>query len=138
MGQGTHGLLYGARVPEGVILRDDDVDEGDNSRGLLDQWEEQRGGDELPYRVGIVDHCEWDYGDGTSLIGIYIAVGASGIRGVPDLDASVRVDRVDEEEAYADRLVWAREEWGRFADWYADKGSGLDAPGLWLVGLEVA
>ncbi len=131
MGQGTHGLLYGSPVPEGV-------DFSDGSLSLIDRWMLARKGDTLGYQQGIVDHCEWDYGDGTKLVGVYIAVGASGVRGVPDLDATVRVDRVDKEEAYADRIAWACAEWEAFAEWCAAEGIELDAPGLWLVGMEVA
>lgn len=131
MGQGTHGLLYGARVPEGVEF-------SAGAPSLIDRWMLARKGDTLGYEQGIVDHCECDYGDGENLVGVYIAVGASSIRGVPDLDTTVRVDRVDEEAAYADRLAWARAEWAAFTEWCANEGVDLDAPGLWLVGLEVA
>ena len=137
MGQGTYGLLYGTRAPEGVVM-EADCDMGEQA-GLLDLWRDTPRGGSTPLRAGVVEHCADYSGDGARLVGVWIAVGASGVDGVPDLDVTVPVDELGITEPYAARLAWAIEEWDRFSVWWAQtQGGEFGAPGLWLTTLEVS
>lgn len=137
MGQGTHGLLFGVRAPEGVVM-EADCDLGEMP-GRLDRYRAQREGPTLRWREGVSSERADYAGDGAHLVGVWIAVGASGIDGVPDLDTTVSLSAIGTTEPYAARLAWAREEWRRFSEWCAgEHGDDFGAPDLWLTTLEVA
>lgn len=80
-------------------------------------------------------------GDGDrDIIGIWIAVGASGEDDVPDFDTTgFRLDAFDKVTEYKVQLAAARKEWKRFAAWMEKEHKiKLASPALYLVQTEVA
>ena len=143
MGQMTYALMYGIEVQEGMVLRDEDSDE---SHGLLDLWERECAGEikawekrhpRKSYRdpsgdsVYVPDHPY----EGLDIIGFYVAVGASGEAGVPDLGGCA----LSEAKAhYAAAYKAARRRWRRFAKWCEAGGMTLPKARLYLTETEVA
>lgn len=145
MGQDTHGLLFGVRAPEGLALTDDDNlendvvdDKGYGKPGLLDLWRRDRRVKRQRPDVGIVDHHADYVGDGSRLVGVWIAVGSSGIDGVPNTETTVRLRDIGTSEPYAKRLAWAKAEWEQFAEWAKGQGVSFEEPDVWFTTLEVS
>ena len=125
MGQMTFAVMYGSdRTPP------ESLDEGWYS--LIEQ-----------YRPGRGLAPDRPHGDGQpEIVGFWVAVGASGKKGVPDLDTNFLLDGYPGLAAVAKyRQAHARafRAWERFAKW-AKKKHGIDfgLPHLWLVQTEVA
>lgn len=76
--------------------------------------------------------------DNWNLIGFWIAVGASGEEGCPDLDRSFPLDAFLDVPEYKKAYERARNAWENFAQWAASKGFQFGEPRLWLVQTEVA
>jgi hypothetical protein len=84
-------------------------------------------------------------GDGPQGLGFWIAVGASGEDGVPDLPDSIAFDAIETTRPYAATIKAAREAWPALVAWAETvkpkrlRGPLLPAePRLWLVQTEVA
>lgn len=80
------------------------------------------------------------YGDDDDkyLIGFWIAVGASGEDGCPDLSASVPLDDFLGVPEYKKSHGRAKKAWKKFAAWAASQGHTFSEPRVWLVQTEVA
>ena len=147
MGQVTQAIMFGVQRPEGLYLFDDDADDG----GIGQRWEGECG----PQIKAASDALEqqhpnapWEWradhlfvpgaDESFAVIGLWVAVGASGRPGVPSLDGAVALDAIDVTEPYASALRLARERWEAFAAWAATQGLALPAAKLWLVETEVA
>jgi hypothetical protein len=76
--------------------------------------------------------------DKHNLIGFWIAVGASGEDGCPDLDKSFPLDGFTDVPEYKKAHERARKAWGKFATWAASQGFTFCDPILWLVHTEVS
>lgn len=145
MGQWTKALMLGVKRPEGLNFRDDDGD------GIADRWaieceaeinaacealKAERG---HAYRWDVERHFVPGEDDRFTVIGMWLAIGASGREGVPELaDEAVAVDEIETMEPYASRLREMRPRWDAFAAWAATQGVMLPPPKLWLVTTEVA
>jgi hypothetical protein len=130
MGQTVVGVLYGAAVPRGVDLWEDDGDE----QGLLEQWQRlgpRRGGDARGYRAGYA----WPPGASRPVVGYWVALNGGNVAGVPRLDdRCVRVSALRRLPANAK----ARRAWRRFARWARSRGVALQRPTLWIAPTGVA
>lgn len=131
MGQFTHAILYGARIPSDAHLRTGDA--GDNTKGLLDVWEDERRGcgrsRDRAFSVEADD--EFD------VIGFWVAVGGGGIDGVPLLGACVEVSDGAVTEEYRERVAIVRPMWDEFCAWARERGVKFDTERLWLTMTEV-
>lgn len=111
MGQITFGLMYGTR--------DADIDDLED---FLAEFEES----------------EPEYDESYEVLGYLIAAGASGRRGLPDLEGPIDPANVDADERYVDAIKTARSEFAKFEAFALSKGVKLDNPRLYLVEIEVA
>ncbi len=75
------------------------------------------------------------YGAEPPVVGFYVAAGASGIAGVPDLHGFALGEA---KTVYTDAYKAARRRWRRFARWAAAKGIVLPKARLHIVETEVA
>ena len=76
--------------------------------------------------------------DNLNLIGFWVAVGASGKDGYPDLDTSFPLDGFLNVPEYKKSYDRAEKAWQMFASWAASEGHAFGEPRLWLVQTEVA
>ena len=76
--------------------------------------------------------------DTYNLIGFWVAVGASGEAGCPDLDKSFPLDDFLTVPEYKKAYERARAAWEKFAPWAEARGHKFGEPRLWLVQTEVA
>lgn len=129
MGQMTLGILYGCEAPK--------LPETDSDEPLHD----------LICRWGKANRIKWDSRSpkvrnetegGKDLLGVWVAVGASGEDGAADLDdACMPLSYVP--VAFAKNIAKAAKLWARFAAWVlAKEGITLAEPVLWLTPCEVA
>lgn len=148
MGQMTHGLLYGVKVPEGLDLHGEDGETYDPERGLLRRSEKH-----FKAEIEAYDQAnpfvDWrtvrgadlyvpatNYGDVEEYyVGFWVAVGASGHRGVPYLG---RFTLKGMDKKYGAEVAAAKERWDRFAAWAKAEGSSMPEAELHLVETEVA
>lgn len=165
MGQTTMGILWGVCVPTGVVLRDDE-----NDNGTLDHWERAcadlieahddgedawlaaKPGRRPRQRIDGVDRYVPDWPPDVHMAGFWVAVGASGMGGVPNLmrwhnpgHRPVALSLGGVREAYPRGFRNARARWRRFREWASAHReiAGCDhfattLPSLWLVPTEVA
>jgi hypothetical protein len=122
MGQMTHGVLYGVKQNAPKKLGDD------GWYALTDEHEPESG----PTASGVHDE------DGNEFLGFWVAVGASGKRDVPSLEASFRLDDIGGTDAYAESLAAAKAAWPAFVKWAETHAVKLREPALWMVETEVA
>ncbi len=142
MGQTTFALMYGIERPSDV----DFFGEGGDS-GLWGEWRTACA-DRINAYEAKHPHRSYEdpWGDDVyvparpyestlDLVGFYVAVGASGEAGVPDLKGcalgNVRA-------AYPEAYKAARRRWRRFAKWAAAKGIALPKARMYLTETEVA
>ena len=147
MGQTTQAIMLGVPRPGELHLFDDDADDG----GIGQRWEdecapqikaasaaleEQHPNEPWEWRADhlFVPRADESY----AVIGLWVAVGASGLPGVPSLGDAVALDALDTTEPYASALRLARKRGEAFAAWAATQGLALPAAKLWLVETEVA
>ncbi len=117
MGQMTMGLLWGCVVPEGMDLHGDDGP-GD---GLLRKWEKACAKQIKAVKkedLARYERAETRFVPDTeftdvSMVGFWIAAGASGKSGCPDLGGSVPVDEIATTEPYKEALDLARRQLAR-------------------------
>lgn len=76
--------------------------------------------------------------DNRTLIGFWVAVGASGEDGCPDLDMSFPLDGFLDVYEYRKAHEKALKAWEKFRPWAASQGFEFGEPRLWLVQTEVA
>ncbi len=122
MGQMTLAVIYGCdQTPP------DTLEEGWYS--LIDK-----------YNHGVGPQPDTPHGDGNhDIIGFWVAVGASGEDGVPDLDEDFPLDGLLTVLKYNQAYRRAVKAWAKFAAWAEKKrGIKLDSPRLWLAQTEVA
>lgn len=136
MGQSTFAVLYG--------IAEEGLDLGSEDEGTLCAWHQ-----ECADKIKAYDkrHGSWrgeaayipnrPYEASLPLLGFYIAVGASGKRGVPSLEAFT-LSRAGVREAFPDGYKAARRRWRRFAKWAATQGVTLPKARLYLTETEVA
>lgn len=165
MGQTTMGILWGVTVPKGIVLMDDDTDNGvldhfdracvelidahDAKRGA---WVKAKPGRMPWHRVSGRDRYVPDWPPDVNVVGFWIAAGASGKDGLPDLMEWQRPGYIPVEMTRAGvRAVFptayrnARARWRRFRVW-CDANRNVPgaehfaqtAPSLWLLPTEVA
>ena len=110
MGQLTYGILVGTRAPEGVDL----------------------------YELAetVKPPCLPAFPPDSRLVGFWVAVGASGKKGVPYL-GEVRLGHVDATEPYAKACSEARRQWMEYARWAREQGVEIGGGELWLAEAEV-
>ena len=145
MGQWTKAIMLGVKRPDGLNFRDDD------GNGLADRWATECAADVNAacealkaerghaYEWDVEHHFVPSEDDGFTAIGMWIACGASGRDGVPELaDEAVAVDEIETTEPYAARIREMRPRWDAFAAWAVTQGVTLPPPKLWLVTTEVA
>jgi len=129
MGQATYGILYGEEIPE---------DRQDFIADLIGEWEEKnyatcehRGSeDKIPF-------LECENANQRCYIGFFVAIGASGIRGLPRLENCLLSGA---QEKYSAAVESAKQRWNKFTDWAVGRGAlSLHCSGqLWLIETEVA
>lgn len=130
MGQIANGILYGCKAPE--FPGDED---GEELHNIVDRWEKANG---FSWRDrGARVRVEGDE-EGTTVIGVWVAVGGSGEDDAPYfVERCLPLDQVA--SAYAPRMAEAEALWNRFADHVAATESiQLPAATLWLTPCEVA
>ncbi len=113
------------------------VDAGEAPESLGEEgWYELLSG----YKAGNGPKPDRPHGDtdNYNLIGFWIAVGASGEDGCPDLDKSFPLDGFLTVPEYKKAYDRAAKAWDKFSTWAADKGHNFGKPRLWLVQTEVA
>jgi hypothetical protein len=130
----TYGLLYGVQTPP------------DNIESLLEEYQAaQRDVIASLAKEASCEHWEaadhvvpdWETASDPSVLGFFIAAGASGREGVPYLK-TFRLDAVGEDDDYNEAMRAAQPAWDSFAQWCADKGIVLPEPAVWLTETEVA
>ena len=128
MGQMTVGILYGCEAPMMP-----DVDDEPGAYDLICRWE-------VAKKIGWTTkgpkiHLERE--GGVDLIGVWIAVGASGEDDAPSLKTAFLIHHAGDQ--YHKRYTQAEKLWNRFAAW-TEKTDGLKLPlpKLWLTPAEVA
>lgn len=122
MGQATYGILFG--------IVDSDPE---RSETLRDEWDKKNHVRSYAARRAVSPDytCIAD----TPYLGFWIAVGASGMDGVPYLD-DVCLSNLD--AVYSESIKLAKERWAKYADWVKQKGITLADAQLWLIETEVA
>lgn len=154
MGQTTIGILFGVQEPEGVELYSDD-----GESGLLERWQAENIAAIIARRRWIDEQCmdrpgtmpyEFESGEarivpdletetGTPMLGFWVAAGASGKDGLPNLlNLPVPLAALRTTEPYARAYRNARRRWWRFVRWARTQGVELPRPRLWITGTEVA
>lgn len=134
MGQMTIGLMLGCEVPKGMDLHGEEGEKPDY-KGVIGRWEDKvkrRYGDGKPHLTSNYDE------DGTHhLLGIFVAVGASGTDGAAHFEAAFPVAEIGEH--FKKKITAARKLWDQFAAHVAAKeGVVLPEPRLWITPTEVA
>ncbi len=71
------------------------------------------------------------------VIGFWVAVGASGEEGCPDLDEGFPLERFLDVPKYRKAHDRARKAWEKFKPWAETKGFDFGEPRLWFVTTEV-
>lgn len=69
---------------------------------------------------------------------MWVAVGSSGIDGVPSTETTVRFRDIGTAEPYAKRITFAKAEWERFAEWAKGQGVSFEEPDVWFTTVEVS
>lgn len=134
MGQMTHAVMYGVsepRLPKGKSWYGDSVEvngEWKYRNGLLEDFKPGRGPRPDTPSGDSEDH----------VVGFWVAVGASGERGVPDLGRGFPLDDFLSVKAYRKSYDRAKKAWAKFALFCRAQGVKLPKPRLWLVETEVA
>ena len=122
MGQMTYGIMFGI------------IDNSETSEELCDKWADENNAFAMSYeaRMKIVpDHVCVD----DAYLGFWVAVGGSGMDGVPYLD-DVCLDELN--ATYSKQIILAKERWRKYAEWAEVNGEQLPKAQLWLVKTEVA
>lgn len=138
MGQMTFGLFYGvqaAAVPLRVnlewLLDDYRAAKSDAILSLA----ESEGCDLWTASRRLVP--DWETGSDPAFLGFFVAAGASGKEGVPQLKP-FRLSSIDENEEYTQAMHSAKSAWSLFLQWCVSRGIMLPEPELWLTETEVA
>lgn len=128
MGQSTLGILFGYKFPE------EPEEVADATERLVDAWDKAC---KFDWR-SPEPRVRFEYAEsGQALVGIWIAVGASGKDGVPSLgDDALPLDQLT--DAFGKRINEARALWKRFVEYAARDEIRLPLPRFWLVPTEVA
>ena len=133
MGQMTYAVMYGCRLPEapeGTTWWGGDSVEIEGKwvydDGLLESFEPEPGG-QTP-----------NTDEESNVVGFFVAAGASGRKGVPDLEGPIDLSNFAGDERYGAAIEGARTSWGFFAAFCSQQGVALGEPHLWLVEAEVA
>ena len=130
MGQMTHAVMLGApmvKPPKGKTWWGDSKEVGGEyvyEDGLLDMFKSGRG-----------PKPETD--ENANVIGFFVACGASGKSGVPDLKGPIDLARFEKAKPYAKAIAKARKAWERFAVFCQKQGVKLEKPRFFLVETEV-
>jgi hypothetical protein len=122
MGQMTYGVMYGVRVKP--------------PSSLIDGWatllEKYQCPDEF-------DDVDVPHGDGPyDFVGIWCAMGASGLSGVPNLNTPFCLEDFARTEGYKEISKDAIRSWVPFAKWAKGQEFNFPSPKFWLVMTEVA
>ncbi len=121
MGQMTMAVMLG-------------VDAGEAPESLEEGWYTLVAG----YKAkGIKPDSSYDDRTKRDMVGFWIACGASGKDGVPDL-VGFALDGFLDVPMYAKQHDAALKAWEKFAAWVAKRGHKFGVPKLWLVETEVA
>lgn len=133
MGQQTNGIMYGVRVPASATpMYDEDYKSPIEKRGLINRWEAtHRKGRKQREAVPTFD-------ENYDVVGFWVAVGASGKDGLPDLDTPVALNDIETTKPYAASCQKARKKWNAFAKWAATQGVVFPIAQAWLTVTEVA
>lgn len=142
MGQSTYGIMYGVRRPAGIDMYGED-----GYGGIVGQWRDHCAAEieaydrEHPRKSWRDPEGEdlWipqDPYEGLDIVGFYVAVGASGKPGIPDLGSGFAFGEVA--DAIPEGHKQAVMRWQRFADWAATMGIVFDPAQLFLTACEVA
>ena len=149
MGQETVGLLWGCGIPKGCRLESDAPDRRLHTIDLT-VWEarcearmaafQRRYPDAVDPEVRFIPDAPEPLGDGPRLLGFWVALGASGMEGVYDMDQlpPCPVGDVGRLPEIQRNLRWAERRWSRFSAWCLREGVIFGVPRLWLVQTEVA
>jgi hypothetical protein len=124
MGQMTHAVILGVDASGHAASLGDG--------GLYDLLDK--------YKAGRGPRPDHPHGDTKNydVIGFWVAVGASGKDGVPDLDTGFQLDGFLDVPEYREAHQRARAAWATFRPWAAKRGFVFGTPRLWLVQTEVA
>lgn len=96
---------------------------------------------EVPW---IFEKFKWGRGpkldadEANGVLGLFVACGASGKDGVPDLEVPFALDVFEKAKPYVKVCATARKQWERLTDFAAKQGTTLPEPRLFLVEAEVA
>lgn len=141
MAQMTYALLYGIEHPEGVDLFGEDGGSGllgtwvESCRRQIDAFDASRKDKSLRTMGGHAEFVPVDpYQSTVALLGFYVAVGASGKPGIPQLEGFALDDVA---LRYGEAMASARARWNRFAAWCNEQGHELPAAKLYLTETEV-
>lgn len=146
MGQMTIGIMFGIKLPQGwhwEFGANCNVD--DDSDGIAEKcyeaFESQIQAATSEPGESVVEQFIPDVDYESNLIGFWVAAGASGKPGCPDLveGGAIPLRDLDQMPPYDRAITVAQERWARFAKW-AEKSEnvGLPEPRLWILNTEVA
>jgi hypothetical protein len=76
--------------------------------------------------------------ENSKIVGFFVAVGASGKRGIPYLEGPIDLALAKSDQRYHDAYMRACAAWEKFAAFCQEHEVTLEAPRLWLVETEVA
>jgi hypothetical protein len=130
MGQMTFGLCYG--VP-GDPVEEEKLEEYRSWMAPRIAAIQMRGVSYWDAQNRVVPRFN---SDGTLFLGFFIAVGASGMAGLPTLEG-LALNTLDAIKRYQKPMKAAANAWAKFADWCDGRGIHLAEPQLWLVECEV-
>jgi hypothetical protein len=132
MGQMTFALMLGCKMPK-------------EPRGKRWWGDSEQVNGEWVYQDGLLEMYKPPRGkrepktdENNEVLGIYVAVGASGADGCPDLEGPINVADVMSHKRYAKSIQKAWDSWRPFAAFCKEQGVTLPDPHVWLVEVEVA
>lgn len=152
MGQQSHGILWGVERPKDIDFNGDYTAYPQSDQCVFPRFKRDKAADiaavaeRLTLRqwdaerrfIPDMTHDESD--DEQHLLGFWVSIGGSGLRGIPYLGTFPLADLTHGKvKPYARALKNARIRWRRFASWCATENIvTLPKPQLWLTITETA
>lgn len=138
MGQMTVGVLYGAKLPEGMWAYEDEAEDGgilrrfESEAMFVDRTKPDHYQTYWKLRREIVPATAYE----NNLIGYWVALDRGGdAYGVPGFHTR-KLHEIS--GAYVEEIKEACLRWEFFAEWARQRGVGLPDPDLWITETEVA